>query len=98
MTCLDPVQEGEEPRAGRYWNLELSETLADPDKLPASAEHLFEVFGSSSLVKQRLRLGTEIVELPTLFTLGPIQPQILHRLTLMTSDAYLQPTVTPYPA
>ena len=67
------------------------------DKLPVTAERLFEVFGPLSLVKQRLRLGAEIVELVTPATLSPIQAQILDRLQLMTPDAYLQPTITPYP-
>ena len=67
------------------------------DKLPVTAERLFAVFGSVSLVKQRLRLGTEIVELVTPTTLSPIQAQILDRLQLMTPDAYLQSTVTPHP-
>lgn len=67
------------------------------DTLPVTAERLFEVFGSVSLVKQRLRLGTESVELVTPATLSPIQAQILNRLQLMTPDAYLQSTVTPYP-
>jgi hypothetical protein len=67
------------------------------DKLPVTAERLFEVFAPLSLVKQRLRLGTEIVQLVTPATLSPIQAQILDRLKLMMPNVYLQPTVTPYP-
>ena len=67
------------------------------DKLPVTAERLFEVFAPLSLVKQRLRLGPEMVGLVTPATLTPIQAQILDRLQLLQPDAYLQPTVTPYP-
>jgi hypothetical protein len=67
------------------------------DQLPVTAERLLEVFGSLNLVKQRLRVGGESVELITPTTLSSIQAQILDRLKLMTPDAYLQPTVTPYP-
>jgi transposase len=67
------------------------------DKLPVTAERLFEVFAPLSLVKQRLRLGPEMVELVTPATLSPIQAQILDRLKLMKPEVYLQPTVTPYP-
>ena len=67
------------------------------DQLPVTAERLFEVFGSLSLVKQRLRVGGESVELVTPATLSPIQAQILDRLKVMTPGAYLQPTITPYP-
>ena len=66
------------------------------DTPPVTAERLFEVFGSLSLVKQRLHLGTESVELVTPATLSPIQAHILDRLHLMTPDVYLQPTITPY--
>lgn len=67
------------------------------DKLPVTAERLLEVFAPLTLVKQRLRVGAERVVLFTPATLSPIQAQILDRLGLMTPDAYLQPTVTPYP-
>jgi transposase len=67
------------------------------DKLPVTAERLLEVFAPLSLVTQRLRLGTEIVELFTPATLSPIQAQILDRLGLIKPDAYLQPTITPHP-
>ncbi len=68
------------------------------DKLPVTAERLFEVFAPLSLVKQRLRLGEAIVELCTPATLSPIQAQILDRLKLLKPDAYLHPTITPYPS
>jgi transposase len=32
MERLDPVPEGEEPRAGRYWGLEVAEVLPDPEQ------------------------------------------------------------------
>jgi transposase len=67
------------------------------DKLPVTAERLLEVFAPLGLVKQRLRLGTEVVELFTPATLSPIQAQILDRLGLMKPDAYLHPTITPHP-
>ncbi len=67
------------------------------DKLPVTAERLFEVFAPLTLVKQRLRLGTEIVDLFTPATLSPIQAQILNRLKLIKPDAYLHPTITSYP-
>jgi transposase len=68
------------------------------DKLPVTAERLFEVFAPLSLVKQRLRLGAEVIELVTPATLSPIQAQILDRLRLITPDVYLQPTIAPYPS
>jgi hypothetical protein len=67
------------------------------DKLPVTAERLVEVFTPLSLVKQRLRLGLEVVELSTPATLNSIQAQILERLGLMKPDAYLHPTITPHP-
>ena len=68
------------------------------DKLPVTAERLFEVFAPLSLVKQRLRIGSEVVETLTPATLSPIQAQILDRLRLTRPDAYLQPTITPHPS
>lgn len=67
------------------------------DKLPVTAERLLEVFAPLTLVTQRLRLGTETVELVTPATLSPIQAQILDRLQLIKPDAYLPPTITSYP-
>jgi hypothetical protein len=67
------------------------------DKLPVTAERLFEVFAPLSLVKQRLLLGTEIVELFTPTTLSPMHAQILDRLPLITPAVYLQPAITPHP-
>ena len=67
------------------------------DTLPVTAERLFEVFAPLSVVKQRLRLGAEMVEIFTPATLSPIQAQILDRLKLLKPTAYLPPTITPYP-
>jgi transposase len=67
------------------------------DKLPVTAERLFEAFAPLSLVKQRLRIGGEVVETVTPTTLSPIQTQILERLGLPKPDAYLQPAITPTP-
>lgn len=67
------------------------------DTLPVTAERLFEVFAPLSLVKQRLRLGSTIVETLTPATLSPLQAQILDRLGLTRPASYLQPTVTPHP-
>jgi hypothetical protein len=71
-----------------------------PDKrdyLPVTAERLFEVFTPLSLVKQRLRIGDEVVETLTPTTLSPIQAQILDRLGLPRPDRYLHPSITPTP-
>jgi hypothetical protein len=67
------------------------------DKLPVTAERLFEAFTPLTLVTQRLRVGAEVVEVVTPATLSPIQAQILERLGLMKPETYLQPTVTPHP-
>jgi transposase len=67
------------------------------DQLPVTAERLLEVFAPLGLVKQRLRLGAEVVELSTPATLSAIQAQILERLGLMKPEAYLHPTITPHP-
>lgn len=68
------------------------------DKLPVTAERLFEVFAPLNLVRQRLKVGDEAAEVITPATLTPIQAQILDRLKLMKPELYLQPTVSPYPA
>ena len=68
------------------------------DKLPVTAERLFEVFAPLSLVIQRLRIGTEVLETFTSATLSPIQAQVLDRLGLPRPDVYLQPTITPHPS
>ena len=52
------------------------------DHLPMTAERLFEVFAPLSLVKQRLRIGDQMVETLTPATCSPIQTQILDRLGL----------------
>jgi uncharacterized protein DUF4277 len=67
------------------------------DHLPVTAERLFEVLTPLSLVKQRLRIGDEVVETLTPATLSPIQAQILDRLGLMRPDRYLHPSITPTP-
>ncbi|MBI4320568.1 MAG: hypothetical protein HY675_18920 [Chloroflexi bacterium] len=65
------------------------------DKQPVTAGRVIEVFGSLSLVKQRLKIGTEIVEMVTPTTLSLIQAQILDRLGLIRPDIYLHPTSLP---
>lgn len=67
------------------------------DHLPVTAERLFEVFAPLDLVKQRLRVGDEIVETLTPATLSPIQAQILDRLGLTRPEVYLHPSITPTP-
>jgi transposase len=68
------------------------------DKLPVTASRMIEVFGSLSLVKQRLKVETEIVEMVVPTTLSAIQAQILDRLGLIRPDTYLQPTSPPHPS
>lgn len=68
------------------------------DRRPVTAERLFEVFAPLSLVKQRLRIGAEVVQTLTPATLSPIQAQVLDRLGLMRPDVYLQPMITPHPS
>lgn len=68
------------------------------DKLPATAKRLLEVFNSLSLVKQRLQVGSEVVEMLTPTTLTAIQAQVLDRLGLMKPEVYLQPKITPHPS
>jgi hypothetical protein len=67
------------------------------DKLPVTAERLFEVFAPLSLVKQRLRIGPEVVDLLTPATLSPIQAQVLDRLGLTRPESYIQHRLTPTP-
>lgn len=67
------------------------------DKLPVTAERLFQAFAPLTLVKQRLRVGTECVEVLTPASLTPVQAQVLHRLGLMQPHAYLHPTITSTP-
>lgn len=67
------------------------------DHLPVTAERLFEVFAPLGLVKQRLRIGNELVETLAAATLSPIQAQILDRLGLTRPDTYLHPPITPTP-
>lgn len=67
------------------------------DHLPVTAERLLEAFGPLSLVRQRLRVGTALVDTLTPTTLSPIQAQLLDRLGLPRPTSYLQPAVTPHP-
>jgi transposase len=67
------------------------------DKLPVTAERLFEAFAPLSLVKQRMRVAGEVIDVLTPATLSPIQAQVLDRLGLMKPVSYLQPTITPHP-
>ena len=67
------------------------------DKLPVTAERLFEIFAPLSLVKQRLRVGSAVLGLLTPATLSPIQAQILDRLGLPRPDSYLHPTLALHP-
>jgi hypothetical protein len=67
------------------------------DHLPVTATQLVAAFTSLSLVKQRLRVGPELVEVLTPTTLSPIQAQILERLGLMPPDVYPHPSITPHP-
>ena len=67
------------------------------DHLPVTAERLFEVFAPLCLVKQRLRVGDDIVATLTPTTLSPIQAQILDRLGLTRPETYLHPSITPTP-
>jgi hypothetical protein len=67
------------------------------DHLPVTAARLVEVLAPLSLIKQRLRVGTAVVDICTPATLTAIQAQLLDRLALVKPDSYLQVAVTPYP-
>jgi hypothetical protein len=67
------------------------------DHLPVTSTQLVAAFAPLSLVKQRLRVADEVVEVLTPTTLTPIQAQILQRLQLPLPSAYLQSSITPYP-
>ena len=67
------------------------------DRLPVTSTQLLAAFAPLSLVKQRLRVGADIVDVRTPTTLTPIQAQILRRLHLPLPTVYVQPTITPYP-
>jgi hypothetical protein len=60
-------------------------------------DQLLAAFAPLSLVKQRLRVAGELVDVRTPTTLTPIQAQILRRLQLPPPTAYVQPSITPYP-
>jgi transposase len=67
------------------------------DHLPVTSTQLLAAFAPLTLVKQRLRVADEVVEVLTPTTLTPIQAQILQRLQLPPPTVYLQPSITPYP-
>jgi hypothetical protein len=67
------------------------------DHLPVTSAQLVEAFAPLTLVKQRLRVGTDVVAVLTPTTLSPVQAQILARLGLMPPEVYLHPSITPHP-
>jgi hypothetical protein len=67
------------------------------DQLPVTARVLLDAFTPLGLIHQRLRVGDQVLTVSTPATLSAIQTQILDRLDLMKPEAYLQPTITPYP-
>jgi hypothetical protein len=67
------------------------------DHLPVTTAQLLAAFAPLSLVKQRLRVAGELVDVLTPTTLTPIQAQILRRLQLPPPTVYVQPSITPYP-
>jgi hypothetical protein len=67
------------------------------DHLPVTSAQLVEAFAPLTLVKQLLRVGTEIVTVLAPTTLSPPQAQILERLGVMAPDVYLHPAVTQHP-
>jgi hypothetical protein len=67
------------------------------DHLPVTGEQLIAAFAPLSLIKQRLRVGDEVVDVLTPTTLRPVQAQILARLGLITPAIYLHPSITPHP-
>ncbi len=67
------------------------------DHLPVTCTQLVAAFAPLNLVKQRLRVGDDLVDVLTPTTLTPIQAQILQRLQLPPPAVYLQPSITPYP-
>jgi hypothetical protein len=67
------------------------------DHLPVTGEQLVAAFAPLSLIKQRLRVADEVVDILIPTTLSPAQAQILARLGLMTPEVYLHPSITPHP-
>jgi Domain of unknown function (DUF4277) len=67
------------------------------DRLPVTSTQLLAAFTPLSLVRQRLRVGNDLVDVLTPTTLTPIQDQILQRLHLPPPTAYVHPSITPYP-
>jgi transposase len=67
------------------------------DHLPVTSTQLVAAFAPLSLVKQRLRVAGDVVDVLTPTTLTPIQAQILQRLHLPPPTVYLHPSITPHP-
>ena len=67
------------------------------DHRPVTTAQLLAACAPLSLVKQRLRVGDEVVDVLTPTTHTPIQAQILQRLQLPPPTAYVQPSSTPCP-
>ena len=65
--------------------------------LPITATALLDLFAPLTLVKQRLRVAGEVVDVVTPTSLSPPQAQVLARLGLFHPTTYLHPTVTPHP-
>jgi hypothetical protein len=67
------------------------------DRLPITAAVLLDLFTPLTLVRQRLRVADEVVEVVTPTSLSPPQAQVLDRLGLAHPMTYLHPTVTSTP-
>jgi hypothetical protein len=67
------------------------------DHLPVKAAQLVAAFAALSLVKQRLRIGTDVFDVLTPTTLTPIQAQILKRLHLIPPNVYLHSRIDSHP-
>jgi transposase len=68
------------------------------DHLPITTPVLFEAFQSLTLVKQRLRVDDEVVDLVAPTTLHWVQAAILDRLGLMKPERYLSTAITAHSA
>lgn len=67
------------------------------DQLPIATTCLVDVFAPLAVVKQRLRVGTAVVDVVTPTTLSPPQAQVLDRLGLPHPACYLQTTTAASP-
>jgi hypothetical protein len=67
------------------------------DRLPITATVLLDLVASLTLVKQRLRVAGEVVEVVTPTSLSPPQAQVFDRLGLSHPSTYLHSTVTFHP-